>query len=66
MEILFESEDEIYLNEFNYPQACSFEELKKLCPVPATKYQNQKLTKDKLNIICGSFYMIGEIFNKIK
>ena len=61
MEILFEEADEVYLNEFDYPNACSFEELSSACPIKAQKYENQKLTNDKLNIICGSFYMIGSM-----
>lgn len=61
MEILFEDGDEVYLNEFDYPNACSFEELSSVCPVKAQKYENQKLTNNKLNVICGSFYMIGKI-----
>ena len=60
MEILFRNGDEVYLNGFDYPNACEFETLKSACPVMAQKYENEKvLTKDKLNIICGSFYMIG-------
>ena len=60
MEILFREEDEVYLNEFDYPNACDYETLKNACPVVAQKYENEKvLAKDKLNIICGSFYMIG-------
>lgn len=64
MEILFEEDDEVYLNEFDYPNACSFEELSSACPIKAQKYENQKLTNDKLNIVCGSFYMIGQMFSK--
>ena len=60
MEILFREGDEVYLNEFNYPDACTFEELQNVCPVLANKYEGINiLTPDKLNIICGSFYMIS-------
>ena len=61
MEILFREGDEIYLNEFDYPDACTYEELKNACPYKAEKYSENTftLTPDKLNIICGSFYMIG-------
>ena len=60
MEILFRERDEIYLNEFDYPDACTFEELKQACPYTTKKYDNNFiLTPDKLNIICGSFYMIS-------
>ena len=62
MQILFREGDEVYLNEFNYPNACSFEELKKACPVSAKKYKNSLvLASNKLNVICGSFYMLNKI-----
>ena len=61
MEILFREDDEIYLNEFNYPHSCSYDDLKLVCPYKAEKYKGQGLKSDKLNIICGSFYMIGEM-----
>ena len=60
MDILFREEDEIYLKEFDYPNACSFEELQSQCNFKCKKYENFSCIKnDKLNIICGSFYMIG-------
>ncbi len=60
MEILFRKGDEVYLNEFDYPNACSFETLNSACPIEAKKYTDERIiTHDKLNIICGSFYMIG-------
>lgn len=61
MNILFRENDEVYLNEFDYKDACTFEELISKCPIPAKKYQRQKLNTDKLNIICGSFYMLNDL-----
>ena len=62
MEILFREGDEIYLNEFDYPDACSFEELQNACPYKGNKFKDLSiLTTEKLNIICGSFYMIGQM-----
>ena len=63
MEILFNEGDEVYLNEFDYPNACTYEELKQYCSVPNQKYEKQNLLPDKLNIICGSFYMVGKMLN---
>ena len=60
MEILFREEDEVYLNEFEYPNACAYDELKPVCPVSCQKYEKQQLSTERLNIICGSFYMIGK------
>lgn len=61
MNILFEEDDEIYLNEFDFPNACSYDELSLVCPFKSKKYEGQDLTGDKLNIICGSFYMISQM-----
>lgn len=59
MKILFREGDEVYLNGFNYKDACTFEELQAKCLVQAFRYNGQKFDRDKLNIICGSFYMIS-------
>ena len=61
MNILFEENDEVYFKEFDYKNSCTFEELQKASPIKAQKYEKHELTKDKLNIICGSFYMLKEI-----
>lgn len=61
MQILFRENDEIYLYGFDYPDACTYEELQAKCPFPAKPYKGQKLETDKLNIICGSFYMISGV-----
>ena len=60
MEILFQEDDEIFLYEFDYPKACTYKELSESCPFETKKYQSSNIfTNDKLNIICGSFYMIS-------
>lgn len=62
MDILFRAGDEIYLNEFDYPDSCTYKELLDACSYEAEKYQpSVNLTPDKLNIVCGSFYMIGKM-----
>lgn len=61
MQILFQEDDEVYLNNFDYKDACTYEELKEKCPIEAKPYNRENLTTDKLNIICGSFYMISTI-----
>ena len=63
MEILFRDGDEIYINEFNYPNACTYDELSSACRFETKKYNDTPLSADKLNIICGSFYMISEILS---
>lgn len=63
MQILFREGDEIFLNGFDYPNACSYEELNEACNFKTQEYKPDKyiFSKDKLNIICGSFYMIGQM-----
>ena len=66
IEILFRDGDEIYFNEFDYPDACTYKELSSVCPFETKKYTNDViLSPDKLNIICGSFYMIGQMGKNI-
>lgn len=61
MQILFREDDEVYLNGFDYPNACSFEELKAACLVTPKRYNGLIPQDERLNIICGSFYMIGKL-----
>ncbi|MCQ2743594.1 MAG: bifunctional folylpolyglutamate synthase/dihydrofolate synthase [bacterium] len=62
IEILFKEDDEIYFNEFDYPNACTYEELNNACMYKTNRYtKSLNLDDDKLNIICGSFYMIGKM-----
>ena len=50
------------INEFDYPNAANYEELAEKCHYLTKKYTDKTiLTPDKLNIICGSFYMIGKM-----
>lgn len=61
MNILFKEDDEIYINEFDYSNSCTYEELAIVCPYECKKYNGETLDTDKLNIICGSFYMIKDL-----
>lgn len=61
---LFTQGDEIYFYHFGHQNSCGVSELKKVC-----LFEAEEFTKDtkidfndgKLNIICGSFYMIAEL-----
>ena len=60
MNILFKEDDEVFLYGFDYPNACSYDMLKSKCPVASFEYSGENvLTPERLNVICGSFYMIG-------
>ena len=64
MEILFDKNDEIYLNHFDYPNSATFEELQKVCLFKAKEFKSLSELPDEpntLTIICGSFYMISGI-----
>lgn len=60
--ILFDPRDEIYFYHFNNPNSCTVEELQAVCPYPSKEFTDTNvILPDKLNIICGSFYMIKEL-----
>lgn len=62
MKALFSPADEIYFYHFNHPNSATVEELQAKCPFPAKIYTDpQVIMPDKLNIICGSFYMLNEL-----
>ncbi len=64
MEILFEKNDEIYLNHFSHNNSATFDELQKACPFEAKKfYSLDELAQQEntLTVVCGSFYMLNEV-----
>ena len=64
MEILFSEGDEIYFYHFKHPNSCTIEELKNACKFPSKEFKSlDELPKDKLIVICGSFYMLNEIIS---
>lgn len=67
MNILFREQDEVYFYEFDYPNRASFDELSAKSPIKAQRFTKPNVIKpDKLNIICGSFYMIGKILRHMR
>lgn len=65
MDILFDPRDEIYFYNFKNPNSCTVEELQSKCPYKSKAFTDSNIiTPDKLNIICGSFYMINEIISQ--
>ena len=63
---LFERDDEIYFYHFDYPNSATIEELQSVCPYKSQKFKDKfDYTDGKLTIICGSFYMLKEILQKI-
>lgn len=64
---LFDRGDEVYFYHFKHQNSCTVEELQAVCPIeskeltPDTKID---FKDDKLNIICGSFYMISELVDR--
>lgn len=66
MNTLFEARDEIYFYHFDNPNSCTMEELQAKCPYPSKPYTAGVIKPDKLNIICGSFYMIKELTDNKK
>lgn len=64
MDILFERNDEVYLNHFSYPNSATIEELREACPIESKVFESlENLPKEDntLTIVCGSFYMLKEV-----
>ncbi|MBE7708834.1 MAG: bifunctional folylpolyglutamate synthase/dihydrofolate synthase [Cyanobacteria bacterium SIG32] len=66
IEELFDGRDEIYFYHFNYPNSATIEELQAVCEYPSQEYTEKFDYSDgKLTVICGSFYMLKELLEKI-
>lgn len=70
--VLFTSNDKVFLYDFNCQNAVKAGDLEKIITQPVKILNKSEVlniinneTKDKiLTVICGSFYMLGEIFEK--
>ena len=58
---LFEKEDEIYFYHFSHKDSLEFKDFQKIYPNSKILKEKNCLKKDKLNVICGSFYMLSEL-----
>ena len=66
MEILFEKNDEIYFNHFSHKNSAEIEELKNACQFPSkvfTTLDDLPFDENTITIVCGSFYMLGEVIS---
>lgn len=62
MKNLFSKGDEIYFYHFKNPNSATVEELQAVCDFSSKRFISlDKLPKDCLKVICGSFYMLNEI-----
>lgn len=64
MEILFDKNDEIFLNHFSHNNSATFEELQSACPFEAKKFISLDAlppADDTITVVCGSFYMLSEV-----
>lgn len=55
--------ENLYVYEFNHPNACSFKDIKNVCKTDVKCLASPseiKYSQDTLTVICGSFYMIKD------
>lgn len=67
MEILFEKNDEIYFNHFSHKNSAEIEELKNACQFQSkvfTTLEDLPFDENTITIVCGSFYMLGEVISR--
>lgn len=65
MENLFTPKDDIYFYTFNNINSASYQELAEVCQVKAEPFKNYTSDSNTLTVICGSFYMIKELLEKM-
>lgn len=68
LEILVQQEDDLYFYEFNNKNCLKYEDLPQKFKNKAIKADNPiaeigNIEKDTLTVVCGSFYMLGELFS---
>lgn len=69
LENLVRAEDEVYLYEFDYPNALKYKDLDENYRTRFKVTENpfdiiNKPEKGKLTVICGSLYMLGDLFKE--
>ena len=64
---LFDKNDEIYFYHFNYPNSAVAAELQAVCQYPSAEFMSRNFDYNdgKLTVVCGSFYMIKELLQKL-
>lgn len=70
LQILFsnceKSKTEVYFYHFNHSNSCDVKSLYEACPIKSDEFTPDtkiNFSDGKLNVICGSFYMISELLN---
>ena len=69
LQSLFEIGDEVYFYNFKHNNSCEFKDLSSVSPVEAKELKAQTkidFNDGKLNIICGSLYMISDLVELFK
>lgn len=65
MKNLFTEKDEVYFYEFKSKNACTVKELSNSCLFKSKKFKEYKKGDNTITVICGSFYMIKELLEKM-
>ncbi len=64
VQTLFQNGDLVYFYHFNHQNSCEVKELQSVCPIASfefTKDTKIDFNDGRLNIFCGSFYMLSEL-----
>lgn len=66
--VSYNPDSELYFYHFNHKNSCTFKDLQKACSIEAkelTPHTVIDFNGGKLNIICGSLYMISELSGRL-
>lgn len=64
LKLLLKPEDKLYVYNFTNPNACDYEVLSEATKSKIYKFSDYQKS-DNLTVICGSFYMLKELFNEM-
>lgn len=65
MDSLFSPKDIIYFYEFDSPNSCDYKTLEDVCRFNSKPFADYNPDNSTITVICGSFYMIKELLQKM-
>lgn len=65
MENLFTPKDDIYFYHFSNDNSCNYEDLASVCKFNSKPFKEYENKDNILTVLCGSFYMIKEVLEKM-
>lgn len=65
MKNLFTDKDKVSFYTFDNPNSCTYGDLSSACEFDSKPFSNAESPDNRLTVVCGSFYMIKELLEKL-